>query len=446
MPKVTMLGAGSAFTARLAKDIMMIPGLQSGEFAVVDINAERLGLAEKLIAKMIAMTGRNWTVRASVDRAEVMADSDFLVNTIEVSGVATVGFDYAIPKKYGVDQCIGDTIGPGGLFKLFRTAPAWIDILSDAERLAPNAMILNYTNPMSMMTLIAARTTALPVVGLCHSIQGTSRQLAKYLDLPLDELEWECGGINHMAWFTKLEHNGVNQYPRLLQRLDEQVCLQAAEEGQPPKALYEHDPVRFDIARHFGLFVTESSGHFSEYVPYYRKRDELIDTYCREKYLGERGFYSRDWPQWRKDKDELIRRQLVGDAEIKLERSVEYASEIIEAVCLDKPGVIHGSVPNNGLIENLPQNGVVEVACLIDRNGVQPTRFGRLPDQVAALCRTNMSCFELGVQAVMERSREKARYAMLLDPLSAAVCSPGEIRDMTDELFRAEEQYLPGWN
>ncbi len=439
-----MLGAGSAFTARLAKDIMLTPGLEGGEFAVVDIDGERLDLARRLIARIIELTGKPWNVTGSTDRAEVMAGSDFLINTIEVSGVATVGLDYEIARKYGVDQCIGDTIGPGGLFKLFRTAPAWIDILRDAEKLCPRAAVLNYTNPMSMMTLVASRVSSLPVVGLCHSVQGTSRKLARYLDVPYEELDWECAGINHMAWFTRLEHKGEDQYPRLLSRLDEKVSFSKAAEAEP-KPLYEHDPVRFDIVKHFGAFVTESSGHFSEYVPYYRKREELIDEYCREEYLGGRGFYSREWPTWRKEKDEKIRRQLAGEDEINLERSVEYAAEIIESVCLDRPGVIHGSVLNAGLVENLPADGVVEVACLVDRRGVQPTRFGRLPDQLAALCRSNMSCFELGAQAAMERSREKARYAMMLDPLTAAVCSPAEIRAMTDELFEAEKDFLPGW-
>jgi alpha-galactosidase len=437
-----MLGAGSAFTARLAKDIMLIPGLEGGEFAVVDIDAGRLDLAGRLIRRMIELTGKPWTVRASTDRTEVMAGSDFLINTIEVSGVATVGLDYEIPRKYGVDQCIGDTIGPGGLFKLFRTAPAWVEILRDAERLCPRCLVLNYTNPMSMMTLLACRSTSLPVVGLCHSVQGTSRKLARYLDVPYGELEWECAGINHMAWFTRLEREGQDQYPRLLSRLEEEVAFA---EGAAPKPLYEYDPVRFDVLKHFGAFVTESSGHFSEYVPYYRKRGELIDEYCREEYLGGRGFYSREWPTWRREKDEKIRRQLAGQEEISLERSVEYASEIIGAVCLDRPAVIHGSVLNAGLIDNLPADGVVEVACLADRRGVQPTRFGRLPDQLAALCRSNTSCFELGVQAAAERSREKARYAVMLDPLTAAVCSPGEIARMTDELFAAEKDYLPGW-
>jgi alpha-galactosidase len=438
-----MLGAGSAFTAKLAKDIMLTPDLEGGEFAVVDIDAERLDLARRLIARMVELTGKRWSVTGSTDRAEVMGGSDFLIDTIEVSGVATVGLDYEIARKYGVDQCIGDTIGPGGLFKLFRTAPAWMDILRDAEDLCPRATVLNYTNPMSMMTLIACRVSSLPVVGLCHSVQGTSRLLARYLDVPYEELDWECAGINHMSWFTRLERDGEDQYPRLLARLEEEVAFA---EGADPKPLYEYDPVRFDVMKHFGAFVTESSGHFSEYVPYYRKREELIDEYCREKYLGGRGFYSREWPGWRKEKDEKIRRQLSGEEEIGLERSVEYASEIVEAICLDRPRVIHGSVLNAGLIENLPADGVVEVTCLIDRRGVQPTRFGRLPDQLAALCRSNTSCFELGVQAATERSREKALYAMMLDPLTAAVCSPAEIRAMTDELFEAEKDFLPGWS
>jgi alpha-galactosidase len=440
--KVTILGAGSAFTSNLAKDIMLIPGIEGGTLALVDIDGKRLELTRRVVEKTVGLLKVDWKIAASTDRRKVMSGSDFLINTIEVSGLAAVKFDYNIPKKFGVDQCIGDTIGPGGLFKAFRTIPSWIAILRDAEKLCPRAMVLNYTNPMSMMTLAACRTSSAQVVGLCHSVQGSSKQLANYLGVPYAELVWECAGINHMAWFTRLEHKGRDAYPRLLDRLDRRVRIG---EGKGRKPIYEHDPVRFDIMRHFGYFVTESSGHFSEYVPYYRKREELIDRYCREKYLGGRGFYASEWPKWRKWLDHVRVRQLAGREEIKLQRSHEYASTIIEARTLARPAVIYGSVANAGLIENLPQDGVVEVACLIDGRGLHPTHYGRLPAQVAALCASNMACFELGVQAALKRDRRAACHAMMLDPLTAAVCSPAEIVKMTDQLFRAERKLLPGW-
>jgi alpha-galactosidase len=432
MPKVTMLGAGSAFTPRLATDIMLIDGLNEGQLALVDVDAERLEIIHKLIQKIIADAGSKWTVTATTNRTEVMADSDYLINTIEVSGVQTVRFDNDIPAKYGVDQCIGDTIGPGGIFKGLRTIPVWLDVLADAERLCPACTVLNYTNPMSMMTLAATRSTGLPVVGLCHSVQGTSRKLANYMDVPYDEMVWDCGGINHMAWFTRLARDGEDLYPLLHKK---------AEDPQ----VHEQDPVRFDIMKHFGYFVTESSGHFSEYVPYYRKRPELIRKFCGERYLGGSSFYADNWPQWRADADARRRRQLAGEEPFEIHRSHEYASSIIEAMELDRATVIYGSVANRGLIENLPADGVVEVAVLVDKAGLHPCRFGPLPAQVAALCAANMRCFELGVQAALHRDRRAAFHALLLDPLTAAVCSPEQVRQMCDELFEAEAEFLPGY-
>src|SRR6266581_3488271 len=247
MPKVTMVGAGSAVFARqIITDVLEVDGLDSGTFALVDIDAQRLELARAIAQKLVDLSGKKWNVEASTDRTEVLAGTDYVVNSIEVAGLQNVRADYDIPMKYGVDQCIGDTIGPGGIFKALRTGPAWLEIVADTERLAPKAMILNYTNPMSILTLAAARTTSQPVVGLCHSVQGTSRQLAGYLSIPYSELKWRCAGINHNAWFTTLEHKGVDQYPRL------RVLAKT-------KDVYEQDPVRFEVMLHLGAFVTESS-------------------------------------------------------------------------------------------------------------------------------------------------------------------------------------------
>ncbi len=428
-PKITFLGAGSAVFARqLITDILHIDGLDEGAFALVDIDERRLDLARSIAERLVALSGKQWTVTASTERREVMAGSDFLVNTIEVAGLANVRYDYEIPLKYGVDQCIGDTIGPGGIFKALRTGPAWLDILHDAERLCPRALVLNYTNPMSILTLAALTQTSMATVGLCHSVQGTSKQLADYLDIPYAELEWRCAGINHNAWFTELRHHGEDMYPRLRERARE-------------AALYERDPVRFEVMLHFGAFVTESSGHFSEYVPYFRKRPELIERYCRAGYLGESGFYANNWPRWRELSDIYIQAMLDGAQDIPQERSHEYGSYIIEAMTLNRPTVIYGNVRNTGLIDNLP-DGCVEVACLVDRNGVQPTHFGRLPEQLAALNRSHMAVHALMVDALRLRDREAARYALLLDPLTAAVASPAEISALFDEMWEAERASL----
>jgi alpha-galactosidase len=428
-PQVTILGAGSTMFARqLITDILQIEGLEEGSFALVDIDANRLELAHKMTERLISQSGKQWSVRASTERRDLLEGSDFIINTIEVAGLANVRHDFDIPMKYGVNQCIGDTIGPGGIFKALRTGPVWLDILRDAERLCPSAWVLNYTNPMSILTLAALAGTSMSTVGLCHSVQGTSKQLARYLEVPYHDLQWRCAGINHNAWFTELCYQERDMYPRL------------RELALIPE-IYERDPVRFEIMRYFGAFVTESSGHFSEYVPYFRKRPDLIEQYCRSGYLGETGFYANNWPAWREQNDVSIRDMLTSTQALPFTRSHEYGSNIIEAVTLHRPMVIYGNVRNTGLIDNLP-DGCVEVACLVDRNGVQPCHFGALPEQLAGLNRTHMTVHNLVCDALLKREREAARYALMLDPLTAAVCSPAEVSTMFDEMWEAQLPYL----
>src|SRR5260370_512757 len=368
MPKVTMIGAGSAVFARtVMTDILAVDGLDTGAFALVDIDPERLELARQIAERLVDLSGKRWTVEASTDRGEVLAGSDYIVNSIEVAGLQNVRADYDIPLRYGVDQCIGDTIGPGGIFKALRTGPAWLDIVADVTRLAPEAMILNYTNPMSILTLAAARSTGLPVIGLCHSVQGTSRLLADYLQVPYEELDWKCAGINHNAWFTKLERKGEDLYPLLRRR------------AADPE-IYEHDPHRFVASLPLGAFVTESSRHFSEYVPYFRKRPDLVAIYPRAGYLGERVFYSNNYPRWRRENDERIHAMLSGQSEIPKATRHEYASWIIEAVECGRPTSIHGNVVNDGAIENLPSGGCVELECRGAPERLQPCHFAILPE------------------------------------------------------------------
>jgi len=444
--KITMLGAGSGFTPRLLNDVLRIPGQQGGTIGLVDIDGSRLRTMRRLVAKLLESLGvRNWKIAASEDRTKVLPGSDYIVNCIEVSGVDCVRFDNDIPAKYGVDQCIGDTIGPGGLFKALRTIPVWLEVLRDAERLCPNALVLNYTNPMNMLCLAAGRASSMQVVGLCHSVQGTSHLLARRAGVPIPEMEWECAGINHLAWFTKLRHNGENLYPILMKKAEEDLA------GRPSNKEDADDLVRKQMMLHFGAFITESSGHLSEYLPYYRKRKDLIEAFCAKGgYDGGSSFYANNWPQWRKNADNQRRSMLRGDTPIEWERSWEYASWIIEAREKDSPHRIHGNVMNgvNGaapLVSNLPVSGCVEVACMVDRNGINPTRYGALPPQMAALCISNMNVFELGVKAVLERSKEAAIHALSLDPLTAAVCGLDDIKAMTLELFEAEKQFLPGY-
>jgi alpha-galactosidase len=429
MLKVTCIGAGSAVFARqVVTDILEVDGLGTGTFALVDIDPERLELAGALVERLVERSGKDWKVEASTERRDLLDGSDYVVNSIEVAGLRNVRHDYDIPLRYGVDQCIGDTIGPGGVFKALRTGPEWLEICGDIERMCPRAVVLNYTNPMSILTYVALRATRLQVIGLCHSVQSTSRRLARYLDMPYEELVWECAGINHNAWFTRLERDGEDLYPRLCE------CARVPE-------VYERDPVRFEMMLHLGAFVTESSGHFSEYVAWFRKRPELIERYCRDGYLGESGFYANNWPQWREASDEWIRQMLEGTADIPAGRRDEYASQLIEGVECDRPQVIYGNVRNTGLIPNLP-DGCVEVACLVDARGVQPCTFGALPEQLAGLNRAHMAVHELMVTALLERDRQAALHALMLDPLTAAVCSLDEIRAMFDEMWAAQADDL----
>jgi len=432
MSKITIIGAGSAvFATELMSDILMTPALESGTFALVDIDGQRLELAHQMAEFLIERSGRNWQVEANSDRTAVLAGSDYVVNTIEVAGRENVRHDYDIPLKYGVDQCIGDTIGPGGLFKALRTLPAWLDILEDVEHLSPKALVMNYTNPMSLTVLTGVRASALPIVGLCHSIQHTSYQLAEYLDIPYAEIDWRAAGINHLAWLTELKRNGEDLYPLLLNRIVEYP------------EIYEKDPVRFEMLRHLGAFVTESSGHTSEYTGYFRKRSDLVKKYMRSEYRGESGFYANNWPIWLQEAAQELRDYLSGKEKFHFERGPEFASYIMEAIETNVPAVIYGNVLNTGLIDNLPQDGVVEVACLVDKKGIQPAHFGTLPTQLAVLDQQHMAFHDLVATAVLEENREAAVHALMVDPLTAAVCSLAEIRDMFDEMVTIQQEYLP---
>jgi alpha-galactosidase len=435
MTKIALIGAGSAvFAQQMIVDILNIPGLEKGEFALIDIDPVRLAQAHEIAELTVKRFDKDFVVRSSTDRLELLPNTDFVINTIEVSGLETVRFDNDIPLKYGVDQCIGDTAGPGGLMKFLRTAPAWLEIVRDIERLAPNAVVMNYTNPMSALVLLASRGSNLSVIGLCHSIQNTAAELAEFLGLPAEELTYRCAGINHMSWIFNMYHNGTDIMPKLLELTNN-------------PEIYERDIIRFEMLKHFGGFPTESSGHFSEYVPYFRKRKDLLAKYTRAEYKGESSFYANNWPQWRTDHDNeiksLIERERRGEHAISLGRSPEFASNIVEGIVFNRPQVISGNVINHGLIDNLAQDGCVEVTCLVDKNGIQPTRFGKLPTHLAALDGVHQAMHDLMVTAVLNKDRQAAFHALLIDPLTAAVCSPAEIRQMFEELVSAEGRYLP---
>lgn len=473
---LTFLGAGSQFCPTLCRDVLAIPSNQGGEIRLVDVDVDRLRAMERVVSRLVEQVGGGdkWNVIASVDRAEVLAGSNYVVCCIEVSGPECVALDYDIPARYGIDQCIGDTIGPGGLFKGLRTIPVFLEILRDMADMCPDALMLNYTNPMNMMCLAAGRAVPeVKVVGLCHSVQGTSHELARYAGVPFEEMRWEVAGINHMAWFTRLEHKGKDLYDSVLYeyfRNDLREGIRLAEAGlashdeldrdESGEVLSSEGPVdliRKDVCVRFGAFVTESSGHLSEYLPYYRKSDEGRKL-LRRRYDGGSRFYATNWPSWRRAADLRRKKLVAGEVEESLERSWEYASWIIESIEKDSPYRIHGNVMNHAhprsggtvsggkLISNLTLDGCVEVACLVDANGIQPTRYGDLPAQMAALCASNMSSFDLGATAAIEKSKSAAAWALMHDPLTAAILGPGEIEEMTAELFDSEQEFLADYD
>ena len=433
MPVVTIVGAGSTvFAAELITDFLLTPSLDSGQFRLIDIDGTRLELAHQFAKHLIAKSGKTWSVQSSTDRRELLPGSEVVISTIEVAGLQTVEHDYAIPLKYGVDQCIGDTIGPGGLFKSLRTIPVFLQILRDIEELCPAALVLNHTNPMSMTVLAAARSSDLPVWGMCHSVHYTVETLAEYLKLEPSEITFRAAGVNHLAWLTQLERSGEDLYPLLRER------------GRDPE-VFAQDPVRLELMYQLGAFPTESSGHVSEYVPYFRARPSSVARFTGQGYVGESGFYARNWPTWRKENDEQLRRVLNGEEEYPAERGGEYPSHIVEAMHTGKPKTIYVSTMNRGWVTNLAEHNVVEVEATVDASGIHPQAFGDLPTHLAALTRHHQEFNDLAVRSILEEDREAAVHALMLDPLTAASCELSDIRAMFDEMVEAEQAFLPAF-
>ncbi|NPV52578.1 MAG: alpha-glucosidase/alpha-galactosidase [Firmicutes bacterium] len=433
MPKIAMIGAGSVvFAKRLIYDILSFPELAGSTISLMDIDAERLDLIARLATKLAEQEGFDVKIDATLDRREALKGADYVITMIQVGGLEAYELDIDIPMKYGIKQCVGDTLGPGGVFRGLRSIPVFLDICKDMEELCPDALLINYTNPMAMITWAINLATGIKTVGLCHSVQGTAAQLASYIGAPSEEVSYWVAGINHMAWFLRFEWNGRDAYPLLFEAM-----------GRPE--VYSKDKVRFEMMRHLGYFITESSGHLSEYVPYFRKRNELIDEFCTEGFGGETGFYLRHCRESWKPHYDRIRKQIAGEVPVDVERSHEYGAYIIHSIETGTPRRINGNVLNSGIITNLPQGCCVEVPCLVDDAGLHPCYIGDLPSQCAALNRTNINVQELAVRAALERDRDLAFMAVMFDPLTAALLSPREIRKMVDEMFEAEARYLPGW-
>jgi alpha-galactosidase len=429
--KVAMIGAGSiVFCKTLLNDLLATPALAGTEFALMSPTEPKLRRMEAFARRMLADNGLPGKVWATTDRREAIRDADFVVSMIQIGGVDAFEQDYRIPLKYGVDQCIADSLGPGGIFRGLRTIPVLVDIARDMEELArPGAILLQYANPMAANGLALGKASRIPFVGLCHGVQTTLDLISRYCNVPKEKITYTCGGINHMDWFLRLEHEGRDLYP-LLRELFERP------------EYYKNEKVRGEVFRHFGYFMTESTGHLSEYVPWFRKNPRALDLYCDEpSFGGESGAYY-NWCRTIADKYEQHDPLEFESTRVE-HRSVEYCSYIVEAVATGKPFRFMGNVRNDGYITNLPAGACVEVPTFADDTGLHPTFVGELPMQCAALCMTNINAQMLTAEAALRSDPELLVQAVALDPLTGAVCTLGEIREMCAEMLEAERAWLP---
>lgn len=440
MPKITLIGAGSVvFTRNLCSDILLTPALQESTIALMDIDPERLAQARDLVQAIIDQRGLEARVEATTDRREAVRDADYVITTFQQGGLDAYELDIEIPQRYGVEQCVGDTLGPGGVFRALRTIPVLIGLCQDMDDLAPGALLLNYVNPMVANCWAVDVATGRPHVGLCHSVQETSEMLARWIGVPYDEVAFLCAGINHQAWFLEFRRGKEDLYPLIWEAIER-------------PEVYAQEPVRIELMKHFGYFVTESSGHASEYVPYFRKSAQMVNEDLVPRFkdkvnywfdFGRTGGYLRHcisrFAEAQKEYEELLE----GVKDLPTKRTHEYGSYIIEAIETNRPVRINGNVPNWGVIDNLPRGCCVEVPCLVDGNGIQPMAVGALPTQLAALNRTNVNVQELIVEAALSGDVEAVYHAVMLDPLTAAVCTLPQIRSMVDEMLAAQAQWLP---
>jgi len=432
MPKITFMGAGSTvFAKNVLGDSMMTPALAESTIALYDIDANRLNESKMMLETINRNNGSKAKIEAYLgveQRKDALRGANYVVDAIQVGGYDPCTItDFEIPKKYGLRQTIADTLGIGGIFRALRTIPVLFDFAKDMEEVCPDAWFLNYTNPMAMLSGAMQRYTGVKTVGLCHSVQVCCEGLMKGLGMEYDEsVQWKIAGINHQAWLLEVTKNGVDLYPEIKRR--------AAERTEK-----HSDMVRYEVMKRFGYYITESSEHNAEYMPYFikAKYPELIDRFNIP--LDE---YPRrcinQIARWEKQRDELL-----GDANLTHERSHEYASYIMEAMETNKPFKFGGNVLNTGLITNLPRNACVEVPCMVDKSGVVPTYIGDLPEQCAAMNRTNIGVQLMTIEAAVTRKKEAIYQAAMLDPHTAAELSIDDIVAMCDELIEAHKGWLP---
>ena len=447
MTKLTIIGAGSTvFTKNIVVDLLTIKQFKSIEIALMDIDQNRLLKTKEVLEIIAKKMGATPKISLHTNRRESLLDADFVQTTIQVGGYrpSTV-IDFEIPKKFGLNQTIADTLGIGGIMRSLRTIPVLLNIAEDIEQVCPNALWMQYVNPMcTNMIAINKVFPNIRNIGLCHSVQGTAEMLAEDLQENIKNISYQCAGINHMAFFQKFEKisTGEDLYPKL-KRLADQILSDKTISSRTKKQEYPgrnlHEKVRYEILKRFGFFVTESSEHFAEYVPWFIKpnKEELIEKYKIpvDEYIFRCEYYSELWNEL--DKDISI---ITNEA---IKRSHEYASYIIDAIVNNNKFTVYGNVMNNGLIENLPSNCCVEVPCIVDNKGFYPQKIGRLPEQLSALMRTNINVQILTAEAALTKKREHIYHAAMLDPLTASHLSIDEIYALTDEMLEAHSDYLP---
>jgi alpha-galactosidase len=447
MANITIIGAGGyVFPLRLIADVLSHPELQASTFTLMDPDSARLERNAAIARDLVKHHNLPAKIVSTTNRREALKNADYVIITFQVGGLDAYKLDKDIPLKYGIDQAVGDTLGPGGVFRFLRSAPAYKGIAEDMLELCPNALLINYANPMAMACWYLS-SFGIKTVGLCHSVQGTTRMLARNSNVPYEEIRFKSAGINHQAWILEFRRGHEDLYPKLrdtmirehVKRFEKKSL--AADYGDHSEAKEEHttyeggqERVRASVMDMFGYFHTESSHHGSEYLPYFRKNSEMILEFIPQRW----DYYEVCAAHNDKDIERFLE-----DVKQDLKPSLEYGAQIIHAVETGSPTVIYGNVPNDNLITNLPEGCCVEVACLVDQNGVQPTHAGDLPVQLAAVNRLNINVQQLAVQAALTGNVENIYHAVALDPLTSALLTLSDIRAMVDEMLQAEAQWLP---
>jgi alpha-galactosidase len=434
MSKITFIGAGSlGFTRGLVRDILTFPRIKDATICLMDIDPERLDFAQKSCQKIVDMGNYPAKIVATSDRAEALKGADIVMVTILVGSTDVWRHDIEIPKKYGVDFNVGDTRGTAGIFRALRTIPVMLSIIKDMEKYCPDAVMLNYTNPMAMLCRAMQKESFIPVTGLCHSVQGTSEMLAKWIGAPYSEITYTCAGINHQAFYLKFEWNGKDAYP---------LIRQAVEKPE----IYNEEIVRNEMFKALGYYVTESSGHNSEYNWWFRKRPDLIEKYCTHGTgwnPGVHAYILKEYQNRETSWKEEAKKWFAKETPISLERGHEYAAYITNALFGGETFSFNGNVPNTNLITNLPLDVCVEVPVFVDKAGLHPVHVGALPPQLVALNHLSVMTEEMTVEAAITGDPALVYYACCYDPLAASVLSLAEIRSMVNELLAVNQPYLP---